>query len=112
VSQNAPGAAGDHDAEGGVPIGYAFAKITMDTGMDPNVTISHEVLEMIGDSLIDQANQWSDLPNPLFLAQELCDPVRRRQPGLFQERRHGFGFCYAEVLRSGQRRGRGTSENT
>ena len=75
VSQNAPGAAGDHDAEGGVPVGYAFAKITMDAGMDPNVTISHEVLEMIGDSLIDQANQWSDLPNPLFLAQGLCDPV-------------------------------------
>jgi hypothetical protein len=39
------------------------------------VTISHEVLEMIGNSLIDQANQWSDLPNPLLLAQELCDPV-------------------------------------
>ena len=30
---------------------------------------------MIGDSLIDQANKWSDPPNPLFLAQELCDPV-------------------------------------
>ena len=75
VSQNAPGAAGDHDDEGGAPVGYAFAQITRDAGMDPNVTISHEVLEMIGDSLIDQCNQWSDIPNALFLAQELCDPV-------------------------------------
>ena len=75
VSQDAPGAAGDHDAEAGVPVGYAFAQITQQAGMDPNVTISHEVLEMIGDSLIDQCNQWSDLPDALFLAQELCDPV-------------------------------------
>ena len=75
VKQNAPGAAGDHDSEGGVPVGYAFAQVTMQAGMDPNVTISHEVLEMIGDSLIDQYNQWSDIPNALFLAQELCDPV-------------------------------------
>ena len=75
VSQNAPGAAGDHDDSGGVPVGYAFAQITLQAGMDPNVTISHEVLEMIGDSLIDQCNQWSDIPNALFLAQELCDPV-------------------------------------
>lgn len=75
VSQNAPGAAGDHDTVGGAPAGYAFVQITQQAGMDPNVTISHEVLEMIGDALIDQCNQWSDLPNPLFLAQELCDPV-------------------------------------
>lgn len=75
VSQNAPGAAGDHDAEGGVPVGYAFAQVTISAGMNPTVTISHEVLEMLGDSLIDQCNQWSDLPSPLFLAQELCDPV-------------------------------------
>jgi len=75
VTQNVQNAAGDHDAEGGVPVGYAFAQITQQAGMNPNVTISHEVLEMIGDPLIDQANQWSDIPNALFLSQELCDPV-------------------------------------
>jgi hypothetical protein len=40
----------------------------------PTVTISHEVLEMTGDALIDQSNQWPDLLNALFLVQELCDP--------------------------------------
>jgi len=75
VGQDVPGALGDHDAEGGVPVGYAFVGITLDAGMKPSVTISHEVLEMIGDALIDQCNQWSDLPHALFLAQELCDPV-------------------------------------
>jgi hypothetical protein len=75
VGQNVSGAAGDHDAEGGAPTGYAFVQVTQNAGMDVNVTISHEILEMIGDSLIDQCNQWSDLPNPSFLAQELCDPV-------------------------------------
>jgi hypothetical protein len=75
VSQDGPGAAGDDAGEGSVPVGYAFARITRQAGMDPNVTISHEVLEMIGDASIDHCQQWSDIPNALFLAQELCDPV-------------------------------------
>jgi hypothetical protein len=74
-SSDQAGAAGYHQTNSGEPIGYAFAKTTIDAGMNPSVTISHEILEMIGDALIDQANQWSDLPNALFLAQELCDPV-------------------------------------
>lgn len=70
------GAAGYHElSAGGEPIGYAFVKSTMDAGMQPSVTISHEILEMVGDALIDQSNQWADLPNAVFLAQELCDPV-------------------------------------
>ena len=73
---NVAGAAGYHETTaGGEPIGYAFVETTIRAGMHPSVTISHELLEMIGDALIDQANQWSDLPNALFLAQELCDPV-------------------------------------
>ena len=59
----------------GWPIGYAFAKSTIAAGDNPSVTISHELLEMIGDPLIDQACQWADLPNAVFLSQELCDPV-------------------------------------
>lgn len=70
------GAAGYHElTSGGEPIGYAFVKTTLDAGMHPSVTISHEILEMAGDAFIDTANQWSDLPNALFLSQELCDPV-------------------------------------
>lgn len=76
------GAAGYHETDNlGWPIGYAFVKTTLDAGMHPSVTISHEVLEMIGDALIDQSNQWSDLPNAIFLAQELCDPVEDDQFG-------------------------------
>ncbi len=75
VNQNAPGAAGDHDQQGGAPTGYAFVGITLDAGMHPSVTISHEILEMLGDPLIDQYCLWSDVPNAQFLAQELCDPV-------------------------------------
>jgi hypothetical protein len=79
VNQNVQNAAGDHDAEGGAPTGYVFAQVTINAGMDPNVTLSHEVLEMLGDSLIDQSMQWTDVPNPIFLAQELCDPVEDDQ---------------------------------
>lgn len=66
---------GDHDQAGGAPTGYAFVGPTLDAGMEPSVTISHEIIEMIGDPLIDQYCLWSDVPNSLFLAQELCDPV-------------------------------------
>lgn len=69
------GAAGYHETQGDEPIGFAFVKTTIDAGMHPSVTISHEMLEMVGDALIDQYNIWSDLPDALFLAQELCDPV-------------------------------------
>jgi len=70
------GAAGFHETgSGGGPIGFAFAKTTLDAGMKPSVTISHEILEMLGDPYIDQTAQWSDLPNALFLAYEACDPV-------------------------------------
>lgn len=70
------GAAGYHETtSGGEPIGYAFAKTTQEAGMNPSVTISHEALEMLGDALIDQSNQWADNPSAVFLAQELCDPV-------------------------------------
>jgi hypothetical protein len=75
-SSDVKGAAGYHQTtQGGQPIGYAFAKTTIDAGMNPSVTISHEILEMLGDELIDQYNIWSDVPNSMFLCQELCDPV-------------------------------------
>src|SRR6266851_96186 len=49
------GAAGFHETgSGGGPIGFAFAKTTLDAGMKPYVTISHEILEMLGDPYIDR----------------------------------------------------------
>ncbi len=76
------GAAGYHEVgSGGGPIGFAFAKTTLDAGMKPSVTISHEILEMIADPFIDQTAQWSDLPSPLFLAYEACDPVEDDSQG-------------------------------
>ncbi len=76
------GAAGYHETgTGGGPIGYAFAKTTIDAGMHPSVTISHEVLEMIADPEIDLTAQWSDNPSPLFLSYEVGDPVEDDQFG-------------------------------
>lgn len=68
-------AAGYHEDQSDVPIGYAFAKTTMDCNMMPSVTISHEILEMLGDPWINTAQQWADKPSPIFLSLELCDPV-------------------------------------
>jgi hypothetical protein len=76
------GAAGYHETgSGGGPIGYAFAKTTLAAGMNPSVTISHEILEMIADPEIDILSQWSDNPHPLFLGYEVGDPVEDDQFG-------------------------------
>src|ERR1700752_797529 len=54
-----PGDAGYHAThKAGEAIGFAFAKTTLDAGMRPSVTISHEIIEIIGDPLIDQVCQW------------------------------------------------------
>ena len=80
------GAAGYHETgSGGGPIGFAFALTTQQAGMHPSVTISHEILEMLGDPYIDQAAQWADLPNALFLAYEVGDPVEDDQFGQIKD---------------------------
>jgi len=56
-------------------MGFAFVQMTLRAGLEPSVTISHEVLEMTGDAFLCQCNQWSDIPDAVFLAQEICDPV-------------------------------------
>ncbi len=69
-------ALGYHETDKGlIPSGYAFVKTTKDVGGMASVTISHELCEMMGDPFINGASQWADLPSPLFLASELCDPV-------------------------------------
>ncbi|HWY35148.1 MAG TPA: hypothetical protein VNX68_10920 [Nitrosopumilaceae archaeon] len=85
-TSNQAGAAGYHETgTGGGPIGYAFALTTTQAGMHPSVTISHEVLEMLGDPYINQASQWSDLPSALFLAYEVGDPVEDDQFGQIKD---------------------------
>ena len=81
VSRDAPDAGGDHEVVGGVPMGFAFVEMTLHAGMEPSVTISHEVLEMIGDAFLCRCNQWSDIPDAVFLAQEICDPVAGDENG-------------------------------
>jgi hypothetical protein len=88
VADDSPqaGAAGYHETgSGGGPIGYAFALTTQQAGMHPSVTISHEILEMLGDPYIDESSQWADIPNALFLAYETCDPVEDDQFGQIKD---------------------------
>jgi hypothetical protein len=81
VSRGAPDASGEHEIVGGVPMGFAFVEMTLNAGLQPSVTISHEVLEMIGDAFLNRCNQWSDIPDAVFLAQEICDPVAGEDNG-------------------------------
>jgi len=74
------GALGYHDEdENGVPYIKVFTGPTLDNGgtalEGPNsvsVTLSHEILELIGDAA---ANLWADGPDGHDYARELCDAV-------------------------------------
>lgn len=59
-----PGAAGYHDTNG--------IKVFVIPGMDWRTTLSHEILELLGDA---PANKWADGPNGDDYAFELCDAV-------------------------------------
>lgn len=72
------GALGYHDLQGR-PFGRVFAKTVMSNGgslmtgsMSVSVTLSHEILELVGDP---GANQWGDGPGGIEFAMELCDAV-------------------------------------
>ena len=65
------GARGYHDiTPDGLPIGKAFAATDLMFGMQPSVTVSHELLEMIIDPSINLTAQ----SGPNFYAYEICDP--------------------------------------
>lgn len=67
------GALGYHDVEDGErPIGFVFAKTSMDYGYDWQITFSHEFAEMLMDPYIMRCEQAT---NTRFYALELCDPV-------------------------------------
>jgi hypothetical protein len=70
-----PNALGYHTAE----LAKVFANPILDNGgavlagaNSIAVTISHEILETLGDS---PANKWADMPDGSDVAYELCDPV-------------------------------------
>lgn len=73
------GALGYHDfTPGGRPVAYVFAKTDRDNGYDWQVTLSHELCEMIVDPWISATMQTADAR---FHAVELCDPVEDESYG-------------------------------
>lgn len=72
------GALGYHELSGtnNVPVGRVFAKDDLKYGLSWTVTLSHEVIEMLGDPFIDTTVfvQESDTTGTLY-AYELCDAV-------------------------------------
>jgi hypothetical protein len=67
------GALGYHDVtSAGKPIGKVFAKTDREYGLSTSVTMSHELLEILGDAGCNLTAQMSDTT---FCAYELCDPV-------------------------------------
>jgi hypothetical protein len=67
------GALGYHELSAvGTPLGKVFAKLDKDNGYAWTVTLSHELLEMLGDPDIDTAKQCAD---GNFYALEVADAV-------------------------------------
>jgi hypothetical protein len=67
------GALGYHEMTAqGTPLGKVFAKLDIQSGNSWTVTLSHELLEILGDPWIDTCIQGSD--NNIY-ALEVCDAV-------------------------------------
>jgi hypothetical protein len=77
------GALGYHDVtDEGLPIGKVFAKTDMDFGANWTITLSHELLEMLGDpeinlTVFDQPNDTTGI----LYAYEVCDACEADQFG-------------------------------
>jgi len=67
------GALGYHElASTGAPLGKVFAALDIDSGSSWTVTLSHELLEMLGDPWI---NWCAESPDGRLFALEVCDAV-------------------------------------
>jgi len=67
------GALGYHElASTGAPLGKVFAALDIDSGSSWTVTLSHELLEMLGDPWI---NWCAESPDGKLFALEVCDAV-------------------------------------
>lgn len=69
-----PGALGYHDLTASLPLAYVFARTCETNSVQPSSCASHEVLEMLGDPLIDMSVQ---VGASTFYAYEACDAVEQ-----------------------------------
>jgi hypothetical protein len=75
------GALGYHEVQGDLPYGLAFAKSDIEDGLQPSVTVSHELLEMLLDPwifsvvLLDHGGGTVFGNGGVMLAEEVCDAV-------------------------------------
>ena len=74
-----PGALGFHLDDAGVPEAQVFPDEDAKDGALFSVTLSHEILEILGDPLCSTLVSMADSPNRLL--QELCDPVEADADG-------------------------------
>jgi hypothetical protein len=76
------GALGYHDyTSEGQPIGKIFAKSDLDSGSSVSVTLSHEVLEMLGDPGINLSAMLDTGSSQKLYAYETCDAVEADELG-------------------------------
>jgi hypothetical protein len=75
-----PGALGYHDTNNrGIPYGFVFTELSAAVGESWTVTLSHEALELIGDSevnLLVMGPHPSDPQQTVFHWYEMCDAVQ------------------------------------
>jgi len=89
------GALGWHDeTPTGQPLGKAFVRTTQADGMQISVTVSHELLEMLGDPNVSLASQDGNT----FWSFENCDPVEADSLGYTIEIPAGWLGAGTKVL--------------
>lgn len=91
------GVLGFHEQHDGVPDGYIFAKTDLDNGLDPCVTFSHEVLELLADVY----TTWCALVEvngvtPMLYSIEVCDAVEDDGDGYMIDDCRVSNFLYPE----------------
>src|SRR5262249_22163409 len=59
----------------GRPCGFVFAKACREQGVDWRTALSHELLEMLADPLVNLAAQGVYHDHDVLFALEVCDPV-------------------------------------
>lgn len=76
------GALGYHDLTStGLPMGKVFARTDLQNNLSWTVTVSHELLEMLGDPMINTTCQYQDNTGFKFFVYESCDACESDQYG-------------------------------
>ncbi len=74
------GALGYHDlTPAGLPMGKVFARTDLQNNLSWTVTVSHELLEMLGDPMINTTCQYQDNTGFKFFMYEACDACESDQ---------------------------------